>query len=127
MKSFNQFKRAYSQQETILHQFLIDELKSEDILAIANKFPGAIWYTVTNIQHQDCGDVIILKRETKEEMESRARTDYNRYFFNELLARLSNHAQNNDIGFYIKECAGAFVNNFTEGRELTKAPAHSLI
>lgn len=60
------------------------------------------------------------EKETREKMESRANTDYIRYLFNELYSReLTSAAQNNDIGHYVKECAGAFVNNTVEGRELT--------
>ena len=40
-------------------------------------------------------------------------------FFSALLAKLSREAQKCDIGLYVKECGGAFVNNFREGKTLT--------
>ena len=42
-----------------------------------------------------------------------------REFFAALLETLSPEAQKCDVGLYVREAGGAFVNNFTEGRELT--------
>ena len=42
-----------------------------------------------------------------------------RAFFDNLLSRLTPEAQKCDVGLYVRECAGPFVNNFREGRTLT--------
>jgi hypothetical protein len=41
-----------------------------------------------------------------------------RNYFAALLASLTPEAQKCDVGLYVRECGGAFVNNFHEGRTL---------
>ncbi len=58
--------------------------------------------------------------EYKSELEAQFQNNRNgRDFFRSLFDKLSYTAQQNDIGYYVNLCAGAFVNNFREGRDLT--------
>lgn len=79
MKTFEQFKAGYIPGLIELEEFIMEEMPSQDVIKMAQRYPDGIWDTCQNILNAAYGYTTIYRRETKEEMEERCRIDYGIY------------------------------------------------
>lgn len=79
MKTFEQFKAGYKPSLIELEEFIMEEMPSQDVIKMAQRYPDGIWDTCQNIQNAAYGYTTIYRRGTKEEMEERCRIDYGIY------------------------------------------------
>lgn len=90
---------------------------------LAREICDGIRYTDQRNRETAAQDLAGKGQRHAQEVRDRPKTTPRQHFA-DLLERLSPEAQKCDIGLYVKEAAGAFVNDFREGRTLTIKERH---